>query len=890
MAVVTAGFLLTAAPVQGADYLVTNANDSGLGSLRQAILDANAAGAGNHTITIDASVTSLTLGATPLDRIGVNVTIDGGGATINGNNNRIFFVAEGNVAFRNLSLSGGLAQGGNGGNTQLGGGGGGGLGAGGAIFIDSGAAVTVENVAFSANQAAGGAGGSVSGFGASAGGGGGGGLHGNGASGGYDGGGGGGGFGGDGGNADGTPSGRAGGGGGGWTADGGNSVGNVAGVGGTPGGNGGIINQPGQPGADGGGGGGGGGSNTGGTGGDFGGGGGGGYSGDGGSGGFGGGSGGTGFVGDEGTPGFGGGVGGATYTGGGGGSAFGGAIFVRSGGSLTVIDSSLSGGVTTAGVGGSGNVYVGANGNAAGTGAYVMAGTTLNFSVSSNGAITVDDTIAGAGGLEKLGAGDLTLTGANTYTGATTVTAGRLAVNNTLTSDVTVAAAGTLGGSGTITGDILNGGLVAPGNSIGTLNLTGNYTQAANSTLQVEIDDAGHTDLLAVTGNVDLDGYVDVKSAPGNYSVGASYTFLTFTGSRTGAFLDIFDDLPFFDAVLVYNSHDVSFYLQSTGATFGGVATTLNQHAVAGVFDAGPAGLQYLADQMQLMNTSQVRDSLDQLGGAVYGTSVQAQFQNTTNQTQMLAGHLSDVAGAASGGGADIVPVSYEAESGRFVFCCRGDGRPSSSTWANSYGLGGSASGDGNAAGFDYGMGGILVGLDHWLDDDSLAGVYGGYNFAKIDGDTFANRVEAGSGQFGSYYRRNFDDRHLLLAGGFGFDAYDSARSINIGGVNSTAAGDYDGWQAVQYAEYGRTLTARAGRRLQPYAGLQYAYLRQNGFYGNRRGRGEPHRRRHRRTLAAQPRRTATRSRPRAPRRASAGAASSRRLAARVPRDRRHGE
>jgi len=41
---------------------------------------------------------------------------------------------------------------------------------------------------------------------------------------------------------------------------------------------------------------------------------------------------------------------------------------------------------------------------------------------------------------------------------------------------VTVNAGATLGGTGTIVGNVVNNGTVAPGNSIGTLNITGNYT------------------------------------------------------------------------------------------------------------------------------------------------------------------------------------------------------------------------------------------------------------------------------------------------------------------------------------------------------------------------------------------------------------------------------
>ena len=80
---------------------------------------------------------------------------------------------------------------------------------------------------------------------------------------------------------------------------------------------------------------------------------------------------------------------------------------------------------------------------------------------------------------------------------------GRLAVNGSITSPVTTSGAGILGGTGTIFGDVTNAGTIAPGNSIGTLTIAGNYT-GTGGTLEVEAvlgGDASPTDRLVVTGN-----------------------------------------------------------------------------------------------------------------------------------------------------------------------------------------------------------------------------------------------------------------------------------------------------------------------------------------------------------------------------------------------------
>ncbi|VEA70722.1 Extracellular serine protease precursor [Serratia rubidaea] len=85
--------------------------------------------------------------------------------------------------------------------------------------------------------------------------------------------------------------------------------------------------------------------------------------------------------------------------------------------------------------------------------------------------------ISGHGGLTKEGIGTLVLTGNNSYSGPTLVNQGLLAVNGTLASDVTVQDGGVLGGSGRIGSLTANAGAtVAPGNSIGTLNVTRDVT------------------------------------------------------------------------------------------------------------------------------------------------------------------------------------------------------------------------------------------------------------------------------------------------------------------------------------------------------------------------------------------------------------------------------
>jgi len=120
---------------------------------------------------------------------------------------------------------------------------------------------------------------------------------------------------------------------------------------------------------------------------------------------------------------------------------------------------------------------------------------------------TWSNNIRGSAGFTKNGAGVLILSGENTYTGDTTINAGTLVLNGSINSQLTVGSVGTLSGRGSIDGNVQISGTLSPGQSAGTLTVSGALTLNAQSRTVMDIDGtnlgsgAGSHDRINLTGS-----------------------------------------------------------------------------------------------------------------------------------------------------------------------------------------------------------------------------------------------------------------------------------------------------------------------------------------------------------------------------------------------------
>ncbi|WP_179405154.1 autotransporter-associated beta strand repeat-containing protein [Burkholderia guangdongensis] len=247
--------------------------------------------------------------------------------------------------------------------------------------------------------------------------------------------------------------------------------------------------------------------------------------------------------------------------------AFGGTIAGRggvavSGGAQTLSGANTYTGATAIGGGAtlalSGSGGIAASSGVTDNGTFDISNTTIGASITNlAGAGTValgsrQLTLTNAGGTFAgafTGTGTLTLgpnSGAlilngnsSSFAGTTEVAGGLLEVGDidtpsaVLGGNVVVDAGGTLRGHGTVGGNVSNAGTLAPGGSIGTLTVAGNYAQASGGTLAVEVSPNAASE-LKVGGGSALAGTLAISYDPGTYTA-RQYTLVS-AGSVSGKF------------------------------------------------------------------------------------------------------------------------------------------------------------------------------------------------------------------------------------------------------------------------------------------------------------------------------------------------------------------
>jgi outer membrane autotransporter protein len=458
--------------------------------------------------------------------------------------------------------------------------------------------------------------------------------------------------------------------------------------------------------------------------------------------------------------------------------------------------------------------------------------------------VAFNGVISGKGSVQQNGTGTTVLVTDNTYTGTTTVNAGSLIVDGSIASAQTlVNPGGFLGGHGTIGGNVVNSGTVGQFNSPGTLTITGNYTQNAGGTLQIQIAGlgTGQHDLLAVKGHAALAGTLQL-SPLGEFNLhpGDQITFLTAQNGVSGTFSNVSTGTIVQGEVTSLPNAVVLKAVQGSFATTPGVATTPNTLAVAKALDSAAGDpreaalfaflnsepLANLPHDLTLIAPTQISsmNATTVSGGKVQASNVGQRMANiragispgfsaagfTINgSTPSLSGGLSGPTGAEGKAGPSVLAPVPENRWGVFLT-----------------GLGEFTNVDStsNAAGYDVDTGGFTIGVDYRVTPNFAIGLFGGYAHTSVDLVGGGN-IDVNSGKIGLYATVFGNGFYLDSAVSAGPSGYDTRRTA----LQGTASGTTDG-SDVNVLVAGGYDWKIGNLSIGPTASFQFSYVGLDSF------------------------------------------------------------
>ncbi len=428
----------------------------------------------------------------------------------------------------------------------------------------------------------------------------------------------------------------------------------------------------------------------------------------------------------------------------------------------------------------------------------------LQFGLANNDSVPDSSVLFGNRPLIKYGTGMLTVAGNATYTGNTTVVSGAMIVNGSIASSpqTTVASGAILGGTGTVGNTLIDGGVLMPGNPMGTLTVQGNlvFTAAASYLVQVTATGASKT---SVTGTATLGGAAVFASFSGA-SIINKYLILSATGGVSGTFGSIAGGPAGFATALSYDANDVYLNFSFTPSTAG---LNVNQKnvidAVANAFNNGAT----LPLQFAALGPA----GLSQASGETATGSQQTTFQAMTQFLQSLLDPFISGRGEAGSPQGGATPYAEETEAAS-AYAATGTPRTNSereayaavyrkapfantvydqrwSVWAA--GFGGSQTTDGSAAlGSNSATSrifGTAVGADYLLSPRTIAG------FALAGGGTSFSVSGFGSGrsdlfQAGAFVRHTAGQAYVAGALAYGWQDVTTDRTLTIAGVDRLRA------------------------------------------------------------------------------------------------------
>lgn len=437
--------------------------------------------------------------------------------------------------------------------------------------------------------------------------------------------------------------------------------------------------------------------------------------------------------------------------------------------------------------------------------------------------LTVTANIGGTGGLTKVGAGTLYLSGTNGG-GAMTVNAGTLAAR----------AINALSNTGTMT--------VASG---AVLDVAG-YTQSLTAlvvpgTLKADLK-AGVTN-VTVTGNANLtNGTLDVKLAPGTVPTAGQVFTPVSAGSLTGTFATILAPAAL-SFTPTYTATDVQ--LTTVLRAFSASALDANGSGVAagleGLRSQTSASAQSALADIYQMDAPRLRQALQQFGPASLGAMQGVGFAGAGANSSSV-GSRSTALADGSTRDARFVARGHQYPGTLFAMAGEGDAHGaffgSGGPWGGFASVSGSVgklaesvSDGGTQPGYAFNSVGLTAGLDYRLDPDLAVGASLGYmrGHASVY-DPAPGVVDVDGVRPGVYAAARAGDLKAVGYVGGAVDFFKTRRDLTVLSGSQSAKGTTSGFEAETNGKVSYDLKTANWGTFSPFAGFSYGRLMMNGF------------------------------------------------------------
>jgi fibronectin-binding autotransporter adhesin len=442
---------------------------------------------------------------------------------------------------------------------------------------------------------------------------------------------------------------------------------------------------------------------------------------------------------------------------------------------------------------------------------------------------TINAPLTGGGGLAKADLGTLVLGGSSDYTGAITVAGGTLVVNGSIArSAVSVQNGAVLGGKGTVgTTTVAAGATVAPGTSLGTLSVAGNYAQASGAVYQAQVDPTSNaSDRIAVSGTATLaDGAVlnVAKTSNAPYLPSGRYTVLTANGGLNGTFAVTGDTAmsSFLGLTAAYDANNAYLVVEQSRA-IDTVAQTHNQRATAGGVDSLPISNALKTAVLNLPSDAAARGALDQLSGEIHASVQTASLQDSHFVRDAATGRLRETF-CAVGSQSD----KREATSMQGEGCGPESRRPSG--WVRVFGGWQHTESNGNAGAMSDSTGGLFVGADASVSEHWRVGVMTGYSHTDIDVDSRDSSASTDNYHLGVYGGAQWGALGLRTGAAYTWQDVSTGRSVNFAGFGDSPSASYNAGTAQIFGDLGYRIDA--GRyAFEPFVNVAYVRQRTDSF------------------------------------------------------------